>query len=168
MKSHPVLSLVAILYATGALGAVQYDDKLVGFVGKGDVQSVFDLDNAGLQTIAPSIRFRVQAAGGASWRCVGTNPVGKVIVTQHERSDAVTSAVAFSARRNSQGQVTGFILDGLAGASPTYTTVGQCPVAKGWLVQPVLVPDSITYSTLDPMLQVSRDGETWLDLPATP
>lgn len=161
--------LLAAALAAGfpSYAAVQYDDKFVGFVGKGDVQSTFDMDNAALQAAAPSIRFRAQLAGVASWRCQGTNPVGKVITTQHERSTSINAAVGYSARRNTQGQVTGFILSGI-GTETTFTGIGQCPPAKGWLVPPTLVPDSISYNTADPMLQVSRDGEMWFDLPVTP
>jgi hypothetical protein len=168
MTSKQILAAVLVTAALPAFAAVQYDERFIGFVGKGDVQSAFDLDNAGLQAAAPGIRFRAQLAGFASWRCVGTNPAGKIIVTQHERAQPVNSAVGFSARRNSQGQVTGFILNGLNANETVYTGIGQCPAAKGWLIQPTLVPDSISYTTLDPMLQVSRDGELWLDLPVTP
>ena len=110
---------------------------------------------------------------GATWQCLGYNPQGKPSLTTHSiEGTAVESAVAIDVRKNKQGQVTGFILNGADVAAVTYTEVGKCPspsLRAGWVQQPAIVEGSLVYSGGGaPLLQVSSDGVTWYDMPVTP
>jgi hypothetical protein len=130
-------------------------------------------NNAALQTNAPSLRFQLLTMSGATWQCLGYNPQGHAVLTTHAlEGTAVESAVAFEVRRNGQGNVTGFTLNGADVAAVTYTEVGKCPspaLRAGWVQQPALVEDSLVYSGGGaPLLQVSSDGVIWHDLPVTP
>jgi hypothetical protein len=174
MRFNKLLALSALLAASlNASAAVTYDANGVGTVGKGDIQDLFGWNNAALQTNAPSLRFQLLTMSGATWQCLGYNPQGHAVLTTHAlEGTAVESAVAFEVRRNGQGNVTGFTLNGADVAAVTYTEVGKCPspaLRAGWVQQPALVEDSLVYSGGGaPLLQVSSDGVIWHDLPVTP
>jgi hypothetical protein len=158
---------IAIAGCGEAKAASQLDSHGKGFVGKGDIQLIMMWSNDQLQANVHKLRFRMLTGGGASWRCEGTNPAGKAIVTVQEQDFGLEAGVGYDPRKNRAGQVTGFHLHG-ANGQVGYTAVGQCPQAGGWSVQPTLVPDSIIYSGGEPALQVSGDGgQTFFDLPLT-
>jgi hypothetical protein len=156
-----------------ATAEVSYDAHGVGSVGKGDVQELFGWNNATLNANAASLQFQLLRTGGATWQCLGYNPQNKPVLTTHGlESTTVESAVAVEVRKNRQGNVTGFVLNGANVAAVTYTEVGKCPspsLSAKWVQQPALVEDSLVYSSGgDPMLQVTSDGLIWHDLPVTP
>ncbi len=169
MKTR-ILSLAACLaVASAANAAVTYDENGIGFVGKGDVQSLYDWNNSMLQEYADVVEFRLQSGGTATWKCSGVNPGGVSVTSTHSvESDAVGAAVNFDARKNRVGQVTGFILNGPLAGSTEFASVGECPPDSNWRVPRSLVPGSIVYEgSGEPMLQVSIDGLDWYDLPIT-
>jgi hypothetical protein len=169
MKSS-ILTLAACLaLSTAAHADVVYDENGVGFVGKGDLQSLYDWNNSMLQENAASVQFRLLSSGSASWTCSGVNPAGKPVTQSHSiESVAVESGVSFSARKNQSGQVTGFVLNGGVVGSTEFETVGACNTLRNWQVQPTLDEGSINYEGGDAMLQVSVDALEWYDLPPTP
>ena len=174
MRFNKLLALSALLATSlTATAAVTYDANGVGFVGKGDVQLLFGWNNATLQANASSLQFQLLTVSGATWQCLGYNPQNKPVLTTHGlEGSTVESSVAIELRKNNQGSVTGFVLNGANVASVTYTEVGTCPSPNEkakWVQQPAMVEGSLVYSGGGaPMLQVSSDGEIWHDLPVTP
>jgi hypothetical protein len=169
MKTKILLFAGCFAFAAAGHAAVIYDENGVGFVGKGDVQTIYDWNNTMLQDNAHLVRFRMLVSGSASWTCTGVNPAGKTVTQSHStESESVDAAVSFDARKNRVGQVTGFVLNGAAVGSTEYAGVGVCPTLRNWLVQPSLDQDSLVYEgSADPLLQISIDGQEWYDLPIT-
>ncbi len=171
MKKILVTTLAMVAFATTSYAAVTYDADGVGFVGKGDVQSIYDWNNSMLQDNAASVQFQMLDTSSASWRCSGVNPAGNPVTnTLTSESASVNADVSFDARKNKNGQVTGFILNGTTNGSTTVSSVGVCPTddPTKWITPRALVLDSIEYEgNGDPLLQVSIDGGDWRDLPAT-
>ena len=164
-----LLALAAAFVAGSATAAVTYDENGVGFVGKGDVQALYDWNNAMLQANASELQFRFIAASTVTWVCewwTGKEPNRQYHAKESEASVGVSAAVAVDSRKNSKGQVTGFNLTGLDGAVESYASIGDC---NGQGAGKTLKPDSINYEgSEEPLLQV-RFGETgdWMDLPIT-
>lgn len=168
-KSLCVLSLVGASALLVANSAVHYDENGVGFVGKGDVQSLFDWNNSMMQENAHLVQFRFMSAGTVYWYCTWTTgPASNQTVHIQKRPEVsigVNGAVAYDARRNRNGQVTGFILHGVDEyGNPDYAELGSCGGPTH-----VLVPDSFVYSydSGEPVLQVSVDGIDWYTLSLT-
>ena len=174
MRFNKLLALSALLAVSlNATAEVTYDANGVGFVGKGDVQDLFGWNSNTLNANAASLQFQLLTVSGATWQCLGYNPQNKPVLTTHGlEGSSVTSAVAVDVRKNRQGQVTGFVLNGANVAAVTYTEVGKCPspdLRARWVQQPALVEGSLVYSGGGaPLLQVSSDGLIWNDLPVTP
>jgi hypothetical protein len=164
---NTALSLTLLALSATSMASVSIDNDGVGFVGKGDVQQVFDWNNAQLQDNAASLQFRFGASNTASWTCAGENKAGKIVTTQHELTTGVHSAAAFDPRKNRQGQITGFILSGFDASQTSTQAAGQCPSNNGFVVQPALVGDINWNGSGEPTLQVSIDGNEWFDLPIT-
>ncbi len=165
---HTLAGVAMVGFSVAAFGSVSVDENGIGFVGKGDVQTVFDWNNAQAQENAARLQFRYANGSTATWTCVGTNPTGKVVTTHHEYTSAVSSNIAYDPRKNKVGQVTGFNLTGFEQTTPAYTTAGTCPgPLRNWLVQPTLVGDIQWQGSGEPTLQVSVDGVIWLDLVIT-
>lgn len=163
-----------LIFAIGVFSSLAHADVTVdengkGFVGKGDVQSIFGWNNAGLQENAPRVVFRLSTTGTATWVCAGYNGANKY-TTMKKSSEAnkVTGNVAYTARKNSQAQVTGFILSGRDVNTTLGSTIGDCPPAKGWVVPPSLVEGSIEHGATDLLLEVSIGDDVWHELPITP
>lgn len=158
------LVCIFLLTATTAFSA-NIDDRGYGFVGKGEVQSIYDWNNAALQSNAGLVQFRYASGDYASWKCEGINPAGVTVTSEHEAVSGVSSAVGYDARRNKQGQITGFILSGLHSQNAsTGLSIGECPVNKNWLEQRVQIGEIVYGGVGEPALQVSIDSETWYDL----
>jgi hypothetical protein len=108
-----------------------------GFVGKGDLQTPWGWNDPTLQANAAGIEFYYATSSTSSYSAVCEFTTGEGTRGQrtHEvthRQDvvaAVNSAVAYEARKNSQGKVTGFNLTGF-GATTT-TSSGSVPVVGG-------------------------------------
>ena len=149
---------VAICFATStvAKAEVTIDENGTGFVGKGDVQAVFDWNNAQLQENAIQVRFRLGESTTYHWICL--NPQGKETGASDQQT-TVDSEVAVDARKNKQGQVTGFYLNGFGDTEQS--EIGAC--STNW----TLKPDSLTSVASgegSEMLQVSVNGDDWFDL----
>ncbi|MCK8434742.1 hypothetical protein G3I77_17460 [Streptomyces sp. D2-8] len=121
----------AVVLATGpALAAVTLDPATgTGFVGKGDVQTVFGWNNKQLQANATGVSFSYDATTLYSAVCEWSTGVGTKGQKTHtitlKRQAAVSSAVAYDARE--RNQVTGFNLLGYTSTSTSGTvpSVGQ-------------------------------------------
>jgi hypothetical protein len=163
------LFFAVAMFAAPAFAAVVVDEDGNGFVGKGDVQSVFDWNNSMLQDNAYNISFRYIAGGTATWHCIGTNPAGHVVIsTDHEATFGINSGVAYDPRKNKTGQVTGFNLSGFTTDTGDTVAIGSCPVNQNWQVQRTMVEGSLNFDgSVDPILQVSNDGDIWHDLAIT-
>lgn len=171
-KLLTLASVLALSFAANA--SVTYDEEGVGFVGKGDVQSLFGWNNHELQANAEFVQFRMVMPGGvATWECVDVNPGGRVFPARSEGPVALAmdADVSVDARKNRNGQVTGFLLNGFDQSSaPDYASIGECvPRGPGW--ESTMVPGSLSYEGDDEgaemMLQVTVDGEAWYDMPIT-
>jgi hypothetical protein len=83
----------------------------VGFSGKGDVQSAFGWNNAEAQANIPYVSFSAQASQTRKQACY-TNP--DQVFTGYYRYSTRTASqdVAWEARLNKQGDITGIYLNG--------------------------------------------------------
>jgi hypothetical protein len=169
------IAMVASALTLSALAnaAVTYDGDGVGFVGKGDVQSIYDWNNYDFQENAELVEFRMLTGGGTTWKCSGNNPAGKLVIqTKGSESEGVNAEVGYDARKNRQGQVTGFILTGLKtaqGGMTIYQSIDYCSTAPNdkWSNYGLVEGSVNENGGGDPLLQVSIDGENWFDLPIT-
>jgi hypothetical protein len=101
----------------------------VGFVGKGDVQSVFGWNNPALQANHAGVQFRIAMSMETTWTCSRPHPVKPEDIVQ-ERSSTTTLQGLLSSTARERNQITGFLLEGFDG-TPTSSTdgpaVGTCP-----------------------------------------
>lgn len=163
------LAFIAASLTTSINAAVTYDSDGIGFVGKGDIQTVFDWNNSQLQENAAKLHFRFISAGTASWVCewwTGPENNRKYHAVEASVSTSVDAQAAIDPRKNSKGMITGFSLNGLIPGADTSNEIGYC---GGQGAGKTLVEDSINYQgSEDPLLQVKfgADGD-WFDLPIT-
>jgi hypothetical protein len=159
-----MLAIAAACTVISVNAAVTYDSDGMGFVGKGEIQTLLDWNNSQLQTNASQLQFRFISGGTATWVCewwTGPSQNRKHHTTNSSMTNMVESAAALDPRKNSKGQITGFTLNGMDAAAASSQAMGTCDGNK------TLVPDSLNYSgSEDPLLQVKFDGE-WYDLPIT-
>jgi hypothetical protein len=129
------LALVAMFVAAGAVfAAVTFDPATgTGFVGKGDVQLAFNLNNKQLQQNASKVSFTYEEVGEYTLLCKAddkTNPKTGVVTPGAEkefknRAQSVQSSVQGDPRQvKGQNQFTGFNLSGI---TSTVTTGESCP-----------------------------------------
>ena len=125
-----------------------------GFVGKGDVQTAFNLNNRQLQQNAESVSFSFVTVTEQTWVCTNTNNQN----TQERARTTETQGLFNSVTRDNKRQVTGFLLTGFDTASTTTSTDGpplnSCPGGPWRLTQPagdpVAVPEeSGLFATLN-------------------
>lgn len=149
-------TLAMVAFASTSFAAVTIDEDGIGFVGKGDVQEIYNWNNSDLQSNHALVQFRLGTPGVYSWTCL--HPVhGEKNAKQETKK--VNSNLAIDTRKNKNGQVTGFNLNGF-GESETLV-VGQCE--NKW----TLKQDSIKFTGPEDesnVLQVSIDGTEWHDL----
>lgn len=157
--------------ATPALATVTFDPATgTGFVGKGDVQTVFTWTNKALQENAPTVDFRVNSVAETSWTCTKTviqgNDEVREIVQQRSTTTTTQGLVTTVARENSKGKdgaVSGFYLKGYEG-SPVLGTdgpePGSCPSDPSGFVY----DDNAVTTTSGGGLQVTRDGTNWYSI----
>lgn len=158
------LAFLSLFTAMSANASVVYDENGVGFVGKGDIQSLFDWNNSQLQTNAAQLEFRFISAGTATWECEWfTGPTQKRHV-QAVTSQAVNSSATVDPRKNNKGMITGFNLNGTVEGEDQEFGIGDC---HGIGAGKTLVEDSIKYEgNENPLLQVRFTSEgDWFDLP---
>lgn len=100
-----------------------------GFVGKGDVQTPFGWNNATINSNAPGVTFTFATIEVRERDCqtlVGGPPPTRVL-EDVTITKAVGSSLAYEQRKNSQGQLTGFILTGFEPGASVVTTVVDPP-----------------------------------------
>lgn len=120
---------VLALGASGAAASVSFDPSTgTGFVGKGDVQTVFAWNNATAQTQAQKVSFAYNATN--TYDVTIEFDTGGIHNTTHHtvtqgKSTTVSSSVASDPRKT--GQYTGWNLTGLG----TTTTSGDTIPAVG-------------------------------------
>ncbi len=149
------IAAVSMLAASPANASVTFDPLTgTGFVGKGDVQLVYGWNNAQLQSNASGVTFSFSQHDRYDVECEWTTTTGgpnpreilhDITVTSNTR---VNSSIAYEARKNSQGQITGFNLTGLG----TTTTSGTTPVVGG------TCPGASSVGTIVDVYLVSSDG----------
>ena len=134
MRKITMLLLAALaalaLSATAVFAAVNFDSSTgTGFVGKGDVQQVFNWNNKQLQQNASGVTFSYNATENYEAVCTFVTGEGTRGEQTHnvsrERSTTVDSAVAYDPRV--KNQITGFNLKGFG----TTTSSGDVPVVDG-------------------------------------
>jgi opacity protein-like surface antigen len=154
------LLLVAIaatvaLSATAAFAAATFNPATgEGFVGKGDVQTAFNLNNKQLQEQAQNVSFSFVSVTEQTWVCTNTNNEN----TQERARTTESQGLFSSVTRDNKKQVTGFLLTGFDGDPQVIGTdgppVNSCPSGPWTLTQPagdpVLVPElSGLFATLN-------------------
>ncbi|MBW3665749.1 MAG: hypothetical protein KY469_21875 [Actinobacteria bacterium] len=161
-------SVALAVFASAAFAAVTFNAADgTGFVGKGDVQLVYNWNNKALQDNAASVQFQAESkvVTEVSWVCTNTKH-------EHEQPRARTTTttvegVVDSIARDKKGQITGFNLTGYAGGTTEDVVndgpgVNSCPGGKDWsLTTPAGDPEEVSSSSA---LQVSIDGADWFDL----
>lgn len=158
----------SLALASPAAATVTFDAATgTGFVGKGDVQIVFDWNNKALQTHASTVDFRVDSVSETTWTCTKTIVTGndetKEVVQERSNTTSVQGLVTTVARDNSKGKdggITGFFLEGFEG-TPTLETdgreVGSCPANPSGFVY-----DGNAQTTESGGgLEVTYDGTNW-------
>jgi hypothetical protein len=154
--------------ASPAMAAVSFDAATgTGFVGKGDVQTVFNWTNKLLQNNASTVDFRVNSSAETVWTCtkvvVQGNDVTREIVQERSATVTTQGLVTTVARENSKGKdgaVTGFYLTGYDGTPVTVTdgkAPGTCPDDNSGFVYD---ENAVTTET-GGGLEVTHDGTNW-------
>lgn len=121
------------LISSAALAAVSFDANTgSGFVGKGDIQLLYGWNDQALQRNASGVTFSYNADEHYSYDCTFTVEVGRDRVREPRTqtrgtSTTVNSSVAYDTRKNNQGKITGFNLNGFG----TTTATGAAPVDGG-------------------------------------
>jgi hypothetical protein len=164
------LSLIAALAALAALtvvsispAAVTFDQEAgTGFVGKGDVQLVFNWNNKQLQDNSSSVEFRYAEGESVSWTCVDANGAAPPNPASQTRASTQSVAGAPNAdprQKKGQQQFTGFDLTGYDG-DPVVTEEGdhtypECTVNRAH------DPELDVIESLGSGLEVSVGGTNW-------
>jgi hypothetical protein len=158
MKNHIriALALVACLAAAiTSYAAVILDDNGNGFVGKGDVQTVFGWNNTQLQNNAAGLTFEYNADSivvtERSWICTNTNNEN---TQERDRTTTTTMTVSHpeSMIARVKNQITGFNLTaGVGTSSSSSSTEGpmlnSCPGGPWALTTPAGDPVEISNET---------------------
>jgi hypothetical protein len=150
------LALATMVVAAGAVfAAVTFDPATgEGFVGKGDVQTAFNLNNKQLQEQAQNVSFSFVSVTEQTWVCTNTNNEN----TQERARTTESQGLFEKVTRDNKKQVTGFLLTGFDGDPQVIGTdgppVNSCPSGPWTLTQPagdpVLVPElSGLFATLN-------------------
>ena len=166
------LALMAMFVAAGAVfAAVTYDPATgTGFVGKGDVQLAFNLNNKQLQQNASKVTFTYETVGEYTLLCKAddttrTNPrTGEVTVTPcaekefKNRVQSVQSSLQGDPRQTKgQNQFTGFNLSGI---TDTVTTGESCPGGFPTELSRTAQEGAGTVIGLVAHLDLNNDGDT--------
>jgi hypothetical protein len=155
------VAMVSVVYA-----AVIIDDEGIGFVGKGDVQLVYDWNNKDLQDNAEDVQFRMnsEVVTEVSWICTNSNNDN---IQERERTTTTASYGLLESVARLKNQTTGFNLNGWdedTFESSSFTdgpAINSCPSGPWSLTTPAGDPEVVS---LIGGLQVSIDGIDWYDL----
>lgn len=118
----------ALAFAAPATAAVTFDpDSATGFVGKGDIQLAFNLNNNELQTKAGGVSFAAvtEKVTVVTWEC--TNLKNEKIQPRLETTTSTTAGVVSVVMRDNKKQVTGFKLTGFDQNASTTTSTTDGP-----------------------------------------
>jgi hypothetical protein len=176
MKARTGFGLLGcLLAATTAYAIVTFDGATgFGFVGKGDLQTLYVWNNKALQdnAVAVSFRYNATVSEEVSWEC--TNENNERVQPRSRKKKSETHGLLSSVARV-KNQVTGWNLNGWNGPSPESTPIpldeneagpplNSCPSGPWSLTTPA-GEWVVTSSTGG--LQVNN-GSGWIDLPITP
>lgn len=158
------LALAACLaVGTAAYAVVVIDEDGYGFVGKGDIQDLFGWNDATLQANASALSFVFTSSEATSWDCEWyTGPDRNRTRHTVERSTVqdVSTSIAYDARKNKNGKITGFNLNGFG--APTVSgggTVGACEAEK------TFVEGSLATTVTDEGTLYVKYGDELIPLP---
>jgi hypothetical protein len=164
------LAVAGVAYATVTIDL----ESGIGFVGKGDVQTIFGWNNSQLQANADSVQFRVEkvVVTQQSWECANVN--NEAIQVRALTATTTIGGMVSSVGRK-MNQITGFNLlgwDENGKTETTYTagnTLNSCPddnpnkaEPKWFLSVPAGDPEVIAVGGNG--LQVSINGTDWFSL----
>ena len=167
------LALVAVFVSAGAVFAAVTFDPVTGkgFVGKGDVQLAFNLNNKQLQQNASKVTFTYETVGEYTLLCKAddttrTNPrTGEVTVTPgaekefKNRVQSVETSLQGDPRQTKgQNQFTGFNLSGIIGEP--LTTGESCPGGFPTELSRTAQEGAGTVIGLVAHLDLNNDGDT--------
>ena len=170
-----LLAAVAVTAVLGIAGAaiasVTYDPAEGGFVGKGDVQTLFNMNNKAAQDAAKNnlVSFSYDASVGYAFECEWwTGPAHNRSYHSNTRNVSidVNSSVAFSDKKT--GQYTGWFLNpiAIAGGSVAEPTDADCG-AEGNEMKTIIAGSIVSIADPNGGLQVTYGGVT-KPLPNTP
>lgn len=114
-----VASLVALAVPTAALASVTLDPATgYGFVGKGDVQTPFNWNDAALQAKANAVSFTYESKSDETYAVTCEWDTGNRVIVHHVQNkvanliDSVSYDLKKADRKNPNGKITGFNLEG--------------------------------------------------------
>ena len=120
MKKVMIASAVAAVMSVGVFAAVTFDAASgMGFVGKGDVQTVFGLNNSRMQVVHNDVKFSYDVTTQYSFTCewyTGPDHNIKHHTTDETETFGINGTVASDSRKT--GQWTGWNLTGYENAGP--------------------------------------------------
>jgi hypothetical protein len=152
-----VLAAVLVLAASAVSAAVTFDAETgTGFVGKGDVQSLFGWNNKAFQESALGVEFRVSSITETTWDCWNSN---NDKIQERSRAETIQGVIMTEARTNNQ--ITGFILNGYASgsvASAEGPELNSCPSGPWSYVEGSTSTESLGSGGLE----VRQLGGEWL------
>jgi hypothetical protein len=158
-KSVIGFALAALIAASAPLmAAVTFDPATgTGFVGKGDVQSAFGWNNAGLQQNAAGVTFGSRETQRRFKDCVDNDRPndGQIrLVDERTQSKNINASVQYDARTHKQ--IDGFILNGYGAITQDGGLVQQfCPAGfhpangdevTGWTDWQTVVGSDVLYA----------------------
>jgi hypothetical protein len=130
MGAVAVLAAGLTLAAAGSASAYTMDSAGVGWVGKGEVQTVYGWNNKVMQDNVTGVSFQYRATGTYEVTCEFDTPGGTHHVLVKTDTTSVNATVGSDSRNNSsgkQGPMTGWYLTGFGST----TTTGQAIPAVG-------------------------------------
>jgi hypothetical protein len=124
-----------------ASAAIVFDPETgTGFVGKGDVQRAYGWNNRQLQDNASGLTFTYEDEVEMMVPCMKENSA-QILYHTFKRERGVNAQIAYEARRNGQGSITGFHLTGMSGSGSIQMENRGCP--GGWEPDPSLSPQVV-------------------------
>jgi hypothetical protein len=161
-RQAKIAGLAMLVLSSAALASVTFNSSTgVGFVGKGDVQTLYGWNNAQLQNNAGNVGFRFQDTETATWNCE------KIVITgngtEHDiiqvRSNITNTEGIVASIGRMKTQITGFNLNGWDGSLQVTVNgpaLGSCPDDhSGFVMNSLVIVDA------GGGLQVTAGGNVW-------
>jgi hypothetical protein len=178
-RTRTTIGFTTCLAAAGvAYAAVTCDPQGYGFVGKGDVQTLYGWNNKQLQNNTGKVMFRLishtETSVDHEWSCQHpTNEAPPLQERSNSLSTTTTVGGLVSSVERIHNQITGFLLEGFDENTISSTEVKRtgpplwsCP--NDWILISPSESEPVT-TTLVSELQVSvNGGNSWELLPQTP